>query len=232
MTELAAVPKLKLKPPLGAAYDPRGAGGRLLISSAIGVATGVLLPEHLGWATRLIVGWDVGATVLLGLVWFFVLASDPVHTRCRAAAADPGRTAVWLIVVVASCVSLFAAAGAMRHSGVIAPASRALLIVASLVAVIMAWTLTHSSFTLRYAHLYYRDDDEGEGGLDFPGQRAPDDFDFAYFAFTVGMCFQASDVVITSRQIRRVVLAHALLSFCYNTVILAMALNLLFGMLS
>jgi uncharacterized membrane protein len=98
-----------------------------------------------------------------------------------------------------------------------------------LVSVIVAWALTHTSYTLRYAHLYYRDDKEGEGGLAFAGDRKPDDFDFAYFAYTIGMCFQVSDVAISSPQIRRAVLGHALLSFVYNTVILALALNLFFG---
>jgi uncharacterized membrane protein len=93
----------------------------------------------------------------------------------------------------------------------------------------VAWSLTHTSYTLRYAHLYYRDDEEGEGGLVFLGDRKPDDFDFAYFAYTVGMCFQVSDVSISSAQIRRTVLGHAMLSFIYNTVILALALNLFFG---
>ena len=85
---------------------------------------------------------------------------------------------------------------------------------------------------MRYAHLFYRDAPGGEGGLAFPGPRKPDDFDFAYFAFTVGMCFQVSDVVVTSAQIRRAVLGHAVLSFAYNTVIVALVLNLLFGFLS
>jgi uncharacterized membrane protein len=120
----------------------------------------------------------------------------------------------------------------MRHAKRIAPGAESLMVLLSLVAVISAWLLTHTSFTLRYAHLYYRDDDEGEGGLAFPGDRRPDDFDFAYFAFTIGMCFQVSDVTVSSPQIRRAVLAHALLSFAYNTVILALALNLLFGLLT
>ena len=85
---------------------------------------------------------------------------------------------------------------------------------------------------MRYAHLYYRDDAEGEGGLKFPGEHKPDDYDFAYFAFTIGMCFQVSDVLVTSRQIRRSVLFHAVISFAYNTVILALVLNLLFGILT
>jgi len=85
---------------------------------------------------------------------------------------------------------------------------------------------------LRYAHLYYRGDREGTGGLEFPGKREPDDLDFAYFAFTIGMCYQTSDVTISSYAIRRTVLVHAIISFAYNTAILALALNLIFGLLT
>jgi uncharacterized membrane protein len=102
-----------------------------------------------------------------------------------------------------------------------------------IVAVISSWVLTHTGYTLRYAHLYYRDDAEGEGGLLFPSATTPAPppayIDFAYFAFTVGMCFQVSDVTVCSRQIRRAVMVHALLSFAYNTVILAVAVNLVVG---
>jgi uncharacterized membrane protein len=98
-------------------------------------------------------------------------------------------------------------------------------------AVVAAWLLTHTAYTLRYAHLYYRDDDEGEGGLSFPGDGAPAYVEFAYFAFTIGMCFQVSDVAVTSRQIRRAVLGQSLLSFAYNTAILATAVSLVVGVL-
>jgi uncharacterized membrane protein len=213
-------------------WDPRSALGRVILAATLGVAVAACISDGTGWPLRVVAGWDAASSVLLVMVWFLILAGNPVATRCRAAAADPGRTAVWIIVLGASALSLFAAAGLMRHSKQIAPEAGTLLVLLSLVAVIAAWFLTHTSFTLRYAHLYYRDDDEGEGGLSFPGDRKPDDFDFAYFAFTVGMCFQVSDVTITSPQIRRAVLAHALLSFAYNTVILALSLNLLFGMLT
>jgi uncharacterized membrane protein len=215
-----------------APYDPRAAIGRMILAILVGVGVGFFWWDRFGWATRVVVGWDAGASALLGTVWFLILETDPIDTRCRAAAADPGRRAVWVLVLGASALSLFAAAGLMRHAPTIAPEGGKLLVVASLLAVITAWFLTHTAFTLRYAHLYYRDDDEGEGGLVFPGDRKPSDFEFLYFAFTVGMCFQVSDVTITSPQIRRAVLGHALLSFAYNTVILALALNLLFGMLS
>ena len=132
---------------------------------------------------------------------------------------------------MASTVSLFAAVGLLRRAREVAGGQTALLLGLCLGAVVTAWALTHTAYTLRYAHLYYRDDGDGEGGLSFPGGRSPDYFDFAYFAFTVGMAFQVSDVTITSAAIRRAVLGHALLSFAYNTAILALALNLTFGLL-
>jgi uncharacterized membrane protein len=214
-----------------APYDPRNALGRVFVAVLVGISVGFGLPGDFDWATRAVAGWDAGSGMLLALVWFLILTSDPVTSRCRAAMEDPGRTAVWILVVAASVFSLFASAGLVRHAGTVAPHAGSSLLPLSLAAIISAWVLTHTGFTLRYAHLYYREDDEGEGGLEFAGERKPDDFDFAYFAFTIGMCFQVSDVAVSSPQIRRAVLGHALISFAYNTVILAMALNLLFGML-
>jgi len=95
--------------------------------------------------------------------------------------------------------------------------------------VVISWLLTHTAFTLRYAHLYYRG--KASGGLEFAGGEPPDDLDFAYFAFTIGMCFQVSDTAVASREIRRTVLVQALLSFAYNTVVLALSLNVLAGQL-
>ena len=86
-----------------------------------------------------------------------------------------------------------------------------------------------AAYALRYAHLYYRDDEEGVGGLSLPGDAAPAYLDFAYFAFTIGMCFQVSDIAVSSPQIRRTVLGHSVLSFLYNTAILATAINLAVG---
>ena len=86
--------------------------------------------------------------------------------------------------------------------------------------VVAGWALTHSVQTLRYAHLYYRG--TAEGGLAFPGDQPPDDLDFAYFSFTVGMCFQVSDVAVTRPELRRIVLLHSVISFVYNTGLLAL----------
>jgi uncharacterized membrane protein len=215
-----------------APFDPRSAKGRLFAATLVGLATAFLVFRGYRWPVRVVAGWDAGATALVVFVWWAILAADPETTRCRAAAVDPGRTAVWVLVSMASSFSLFAGTVVMRRARLLEPEQTVLLVGLCIVAVVMAWVLTHTSYTLRYAHLYYRDDDEGEGGLTFPGDRPPSDIDFAYFAYTVGMCFQVSDVVVTSPQIRRAVLSHAILSFAYNTVILAFVLNLLFGFLA
>lgn len=208
--------------------DPRRATLRLLFGLVIGVV-GVLLSNRHAWEFRLLLGWDAGAFALLSFIWFIVLTKDSHETRCRSASADPGRTATWVLVLIASSLSFFASAFVLKTLHKTQPPPEPWLLPLCLGSVIVAWFLTHTSYTLRYAHLYYRDDEEGEGGLLFPGDRKPDDFDFAYFAYTVGMCFQVSDVSISSPQIRRAVLGHAVLSFVYNTLILALALNLFFG---
>jgi len=211
--------------------DPRRASLRVLWAVVVGVLAAALFSNGHSWVFRLLLGWDAGALALLSFTWGFILTADPHETRCRAASADPGRTATWVLVLIASGFSLLAGAFVLRNLHKTPLASEGLLPLC-LISVVVAWTLTHTSYTLRYAHLYYREDGEGEGGLVFPGERKPSDFDFAYFAYTVGMCFQVSDVAVTSPQIRRAVLGHAVLSFLYNTVILALALNLFLGFLA
>ncbi|HEX3775123.1 MAG TPA: DUF1345 domain-containing protein [Polyangiaceae bacterium] len=220
-----------------AALAPRTSGRRLFVSVSLGALVGGLarvgIPS-LGWAVHVVSGWDAAGLTLLALAWWRIFRDDATQTRKHAAKEDPGRTLVWAIVLLASAASLFAAGFVMRKAHTIAPSEAAfsILVGLCLTAVASAWALTHTAYTLRYAHLYYRDDEEGEGGLDFPGKLDPNAVDFAYFAFTLGMCFQTSDVAVTSRNIRRAVLAHALLSFLYNTVVLALAFNLVLGFLN
>ena len=216
---------------------PYTAGRRLLISAAVGLIVGSVAglgAPSVGWAIHLVSAWDAAGVTLLSLAWWRIWRDSSVETRQHAAAEDPGRTFVWLLVLLASLFSLFAAGFVMRraHSMTSTSSGFCLLLALCILTVASAWALTHTAYALRYAHLYYRDDDDGEGGLEFPGKLDPDAMDFAYFAFTLGMCFQVSDVVITSRPIRRAALAHALLAFLYNTVVVALALNLMLNFLS
>ncbi len=202
---------------------------RLGVSAAAGVMTAMVLGRY-SWAVRGVAAWNAFGFIFLSLVWWIICTSDSTETRRRAGAEDPGRKSVGAIVVLSSFVSVFASTILLRKARTLAPHASGALIVLCLAAVACAWFLTHSTYTLRYARLFYQSDREAEGGLQFPGEGPPDDWDFAYFSFTIGMCFQVSDVAITSRSIRRTALTHQLISFVYNTAILALALNLIFGM--
>src|SRR4051812_8818988 len=130
-------------------FDPRSAEGRILIAGLVGVVTAFVFPSQSGWTVGPVVGWDASAITQLGLIWWIIGASDPRVTKCRAASADPGRTLVWVIVLLASCFSLFAGAVVLRHARSIAPEQRPLLVGLCLVAVVTAWALTHTAYTLR-----------------------------------------------------------------------------------
>jgi len=209
---------------------PRYVLVRIAVASAVGVAATLLLATRYSWAVSSISGWDAGGIVLVGLAWISIFTTDAAETGKRAAADDPGRTLVYAVVLLTSATSLGAAVFLQRQASVVAPRSEALLAILCVGTVALSWTLTHTAFTLRYAHLYYREDAEGIGGVEFPGGGMPTYMDFAYFAYTVGMCFQVSDVQVTSHQIRRAVLLHATMSFVYNTAILAFVLNLVFNL--
>lgn len=95
--------------------------------------------------------------------------------------------------------------------------------------VAFAWIILHLSFTFRYAHLYYGDENENykkhARGLDFPDDEHPDYIDFAYYSFTIGMTFQVSDVTVKTKGLRRLTLVHSLFSFLFNTILVAITIN-------
>ena len=210
-------------------FSPRRATGRLIIAAIVGVAAFLLTPGRVELGVRAVVGWDVGAFTLIALAWSIIARADAKETARRASAEDPGRTAVWAIAIGASLFSLFAAMFVLRRAHTFPPTEEMIWGLLGVLAVALSWILTHTSYTLRYAHLYYSR--HGGAGLEFPGGVAPTDIDFAYFSFTLGMCFQTSDVLVTSREFRKTVLAQSLLSFIYNTMILALSLNFAFGLL-
>lgn len=212
-------------------WSPRRAVGRLLLAVVFGGLTAAVIPGHVGGPLRTVAAWDTAGVLLLGVVWRIILSAGPDDTAKHAAAEDVGRSFVWAVVVLGSTVSIFAATVALRNARTMAPRAERELVLLCLLAVATAWFLCHTTYTMRYAHLYYRDDGD-LGGLGFPGTEMPCLLDFAYYAFTVGMCFQVSDVTVTQHRMRRATLGHALLSFAFNTAVLALALNLLFGQLT
>jgi len=211
-------------------FSPRHAAARLLIATMTAMlAVGLLTPATETWWQRMVIGWDAGALTLVLLALVVILRADSAATRKRAGSNDPGRHVVFIIALVASLFSLFVAAFVFKQVRSLAGREQPLWMALTLGAIALSWTMTHTAYTLRYAHLYYRGG--GHHGLQFPGDEAPADIDFAYFAFTVGMCFQVSDVAVSSTACRRAVLLHATLSFVYNTMILALALNVVLGLM-
>jgi uncharacterized membrane protein len=213
------------------AVSPHHAVGRLVISLFIGIVVYALVaPIAIAWWIRAVAGWDAGALTMLTLAWSVILRADSTETQRRAGTNDPGRHVVFGIALVSSIFSFFAAAFVLRHVKDFDPEPRMAWTLLTLAAIVLAWAVAHTAYTFRYAHLFYGRG--GHKGLQFPGDEPPSDIDFAYFSFTLGMCFQVSDVVVTSTRCRRAVLLHAVLSFVYNTAILALALNLVFGSMS
>lgn len=207
------------------------------MSTALGVITFAwLTPSRIEWSVRAIAGWDVASLALLAFAWTIILRADAGETKRRAGEDDPGHHMVFLIALLASLISLFAGAVVLRKVRAFTGAEEVTWTLLTLAAVALSWFVTHTVYTFRYAHMHYRmswtNGTSSDGGLQFCGTEEPSDIDFAYFAFTIGMCFQVSDVVVKTTQMRREVLLHAVLSFAYNTVILALALNLAVNLMS
>jgi uncharacterized membrane protein len=202
---------------------------RLAVAAVVTLGGTYVLSRRLALPLALMGGWDVGGLALLALAWLAIGACDADLTRRRAASEDPGRKMVYVLVTLTSAASLFSAVVMAHRAKAMLPSDTTTAALLCIATVAISWCVTHTAFTLRYAHLYYREDREGVGGVEFPGGKPPTYFDFAYFAFTIGMTFQTSDVTISAAAIRRTTLLHALLSFAYNTAILAFALNLAFG---
>jgi len=203
-----------------------------LVVSLVAAATGWFgLHGRVQPSTQSIATWDIFSLCVLLLAWLTIITTPPHKLRARAQEQDVSRTVIFVFVVLAACAGLFAVGFLFFANRNVQRPHIILHLLMSLVAVVSSWLLVHTVFGLRYAHTYYGDPDgptgplELAGGLEFPGGRSPDYMDFAYFSFVIGMTFQVSDVQITSRRLRRLSLLHSLLSFAFNTVILALLIN-------
>jgi uncharacterized membrane protein len=184
--------------------------------------------------THFIAIWDVYAILLILMAWATICTANPRTIQRRARLQDSSRTFIFAFIILAACMSLLAVILVLREHKALQKTGGLHLLMAAL-AIIESWFLIHTVFTLRYAHVFYRSereaDVEGSGrGLIFPGGLNPDYHDFAYFSVGIGMTCQVSDVNITSRSMRRLALLHGLLSFAFNTVILALSINIMSGL--
>jgi uncharacterized membrane protein len=209
---------------------------RLVLGLAAGAATFVALRGELRPASAAIAAWNAVAVLTLALDWVTILTTPQRKIRQIAQQQDLSRFLVFIFVVVAASAALFAVGFLVSVKRSQSGGHFIVHLLLTLMTVIFSWTLVHTVYGLRYAHAFYGDSDEPRvnrhaGGLIFPGDRPPDYFDFAYFSFVVGMTCQVSDVQITSRRMRRITLFQSVLSFGFNTMILALLINTVSGLL-
>ena len=199
---------------------------RLLISIAIGIAVTLALSLS-GWrsSTRIILGWDAGVALYLLLTCILMARSTIAGIREHAAQDDEGRVALLVLTVLAALASLgvIIAELGIGEGGKRTGTQLAL----ATVTIFLSWTFIHTIFALNYAHDYYGEHGAKRSGLKFPDDADPDYWDFVYFSFVVGMTCQVSDVQVTGRLMRRLTLSHGIVAFLFNTVILALSINLL-----
>ena len=203
------------------------AGTRLVTALLASALTAWLLPSSLSLEMRAVASWDGFAVVALGLTWLTILTLNPAQICTLARREDPSRVASLVLVVLGAGASLLAVLVLLQESMKMQSIEKTQAIVLALSAVALAWTLIHTVFTLRYAHLYHNAS-EALHALDFPGGEShPDYLDFAYFAFIIGMTAQTADVNIRAKAIRRTALLHGVVAFAFNTAVVALSIGVL-----
>lgn len=206
---------------------------KLLICVAIGVVIPFLVSgDKINSLTRVILGWDVFCICILSFYWFSFFTTPQKHIDKEADKEDPSRVVIFTLVLICTFASMTAVI-LLLTAKTANTSTSAIQLPVALVGMILSWCLVHTIFTVRYAHLFYNGkegDETNEKGLSFPGEEKPDFLDFAYFSFVIGMTFQVSDISIASKQIRRWALFHSLIAFAYNTIIVALTINIVAGL--
>ena len=195
---------------------------RTFISILIGIVVFFFLPGTLRLVTRWLIGWDIFVAIYLVLAYIMMFRCGLAHIKRNAVLQDDGRFLILLVTglgAFASIAAIVLELGA-EHRG----ASQLTL---ATVTIALSWAAVHTTFALHYAHDYYRG--AKPGGLQFPSGDQHDHtdyWDFVYFSFVIGMTAQVSDVGITDKTIRRTVTAHGIISFIFNTALLALMVNI------
>src|SRR5262245_13635762 len=185
---------------------------RLFTCALIGLAVlaGLMLTNW-GIASRLLVAWDIAVGLYLILALHMMARADVHHIRRRVKLQDEGQVAILVLTAIAALASLGAIVALLSTSRRTAGHATDLLL--ATLTIVLSWAFTHTMFALHYAHEYYDQNAGKGGGLTFPNANPePDYWDFMYFAFTIGMTSQVSDVTIACKPIRRTVFAHSVIS--------------------
>jgi uncharacterized membrane protein len=195
----------------------------------VGVVAAVVMGVVGGWKFAALVGWDGMAAVFVTWIWLLIWPRGPSDTARHAVREDPARPIADLLLVGASVASLVGVGFVIAAGGNSKGLEKAALVAFAVVTVFLSWAVVHTTYTLRYARLFYG---AKSGGLNFhqDADGQPQYSDFAYLSFTIGMTFQVSDTEVNSAVMRATILRQALLAYLFGVVIIAIIINLVAGL--
>lgn len=202
------------------------------MAGAIGAGFAYLALQWLGLSgsLHLALSWDFGVLVYLLVSWAMMLRSTAEHIARRARESDISLGEIVCLTGLAAAFSLIAAARVLGAARAEAGADAPIYLAAGIGTIVLSWCFVHTLFAIHYAHEFHDEDrtkrGTAKGGLNFPGDGAPDYWDFVYFAAVIAMTCQVSDVTIDRRPMRHLVTAHGIISFFLNTVIVALAVGI------
>lgn len=218
-------------------FGPFAARPRLVLAIAAGVAAALALRFAVGVqpVSASLLGWDVVCLGYAGASLWNMAGRLPDEIRARAARDDQGRPTILAVVLLAAVAAVAAIMLELSQARQAVGLTMGLHVALAFVTVAASWFMVHLIFALHYAHEYYDPRQSGEGdakGLRFPGGEEPDYWDFLYFSVIIGVAAQTADVSITDRSLRRLNTVHVLFAFAFNTVIVALTINLLAGLVN
>ena len=207
----------------------------LVAAILTGVAVGLglwLIPNALRPSTRAVFAWDAALAVFIASTLRMMCQCDETLIRSRAASHDEGQHFILILAVVAAFVSLLAIAAELSIAKGEHGLAKGLRVALAFGTVLASWMFVQMIFALHYAHEFYGDGGEGKSrrGLLFPDDDTPDYWDFLHFGAVIGVAAQTADVAFASKTMRRTGTVHCLVAFVFNTVVLALTINLLAGL--
>ncbi|QKQ78049.1 DUF1345 domain-containing protein [Nostoc sp. TCL240-02] len=201
---------------------------------AVGLAglVSIILPFWLHLPTRILCAWNSGIDFFLAVTWWKMIKATPEKIRRYVENEYEGHLAIFMLVIAAACASVLAIGFLLTDKKGLSTTLLTLHVILAIMTIVGSWLLVHTMFAVQYAHSYYKyinrnSKQEITKGLDFPNNDYPDYWEFLYYSFVVGMTSQVSDVQTTSRDMRRLTLLHGILSFFFNTTIVAMSINII-----
>lgn len=200
---------------------------RLVVSVLVGLLTAASVSLLVKWKYAPLAGWNAAALIYVVWAWLIVGNMNASQTKIHAVKEDPSRATADLLLIGASLASLVGVGILIVQADGASGLAKIAEISLSLGSVVISWIVVQIVHTLKYARLYYQDN---EGGIDFNQTAAPSYRDFAYLSFTLGMTYQVSDTDIKTSKIRATALKHSLLSYVFGTVIIATTISTIAGL--